>query len=157
MAVAGGAAILAALIAFVPLPLHLLDLFETPPLPVVNEPPPLRLAPMPAITIFDAIADRPLFNVDRKPDPLPPPPEPAKPLVVLGDLTQYRVVGVTGDSETQRALVQKSGGPSLTLKPGDAFEGWTVEKIDLTGVAIAGGDRKEILAIPKAQNRAQSP
>jgi hypothetical protein len=45
----------------------------------------------------------------------------------------------------------------LTLKPGDVFEGWTVETIGVSGVAISGGDRKEVLAIPKAQNRTQSP
>lgn len=157
MAVIGAVGVVAALIAFVPSPLRLLDLLAARPVVEVKAPPPLRLKPMPQISSFDAIAERPLFNADRKPDPLPPPPEPPKPAIVLGDLTQYRLLGLTGDRLTQRALVQKSAGPLLTLKPGDTFEGWRVDKIDAAGVAISGGDRKEVLAIPKAPNRAQSP
>ena len=157
MALTGAAGIAAALIAFVPSPLRVLDLFASRPALEVTAPPPLKMKPMPAIATFEAIAERPLFNADRKPDPSPPPPEPPKPAIVLGDLAQYRLLGVTGDRRTQRALVQKAGGAPLTLKPGDTFEGWTVDKIDAAGVAISGGDRKETLAIPKAQNRVQSP
>ena len=157
LAVTAAAGLTAAVIAFFPPPLRVLDLFDTPPAPEIKAPPPLVMAPMPALATFDAIAERPLFNADRKPDPLPPPPEPPKPAIVLGDLTQYRLLGITGDRQTQRALVQKAGGSLLTLKPGDVFEGWTVDSIGASGVAISGGARKEILAIPKAQNRAQSP
>jgi hypothetical protein len=157
LAIAGAAGLAVAMLAFIPSPLGLFDLFDAPPAPVVKTPPPLVMAPMPAISTFDAVAQRPLFNADRKPDPLPPPPEAPKPAIVLGDLTQYRLFGVTGDRLTQRALVQKAGGPLLTLKPGDAFEGWVVEGIGISGVAISGGDRKELLAIPKARNAAQSP
>lgn len=153
----GVAGLAAAMIAFVPSPMSLIDLLETPAVPEVKAPPPLVMATMPKISAFDGVAERPLFNADRKPDPLPPPPEAPKPAIALGDLTQYRLIGVTGDRQTQRALVQKSGGPLLTLKPGDAFEGWKVETIGAAGVAISGGDRKEILAIPKAQNATQSP
>jgi hypothetical protein len=147
----------AAILAFVPSPLGLFDLFDAPPVPEVKAPPPLVMAPMPAMSTFDAVAERPLFNADRKSDPLPPQPKAPTPAIVLGDLMQYRLLGVTGDRQTQRALVQKTGGALLTLKPGDAFEGWTVEDINMSGVAISGGDRKEVLTIPKAQNAAQSP
>jgi general secretion pathway protein N len=147
----------AAMLAFVPSPLALFDLFEEPPAPEVKAPPPLRLDAAPPLASFDVIAARPLFNVDRKPDPLPPPPETAKPAIALGDLTQYRVVGTVRDNAKQLGLVQKSGGALMTLKPGDTFEGWTVERIDRSGIAISGGGRKEVLAIPKATNAAKSP
>lgn len=157
LAIVGAAGMAGALLAFVPSPLGVFDLFASPPVPEVKAPPPLRLAPVPAIETFDNIAARPLFNAERKPDPLPPPPEAPKPLIVLGDLTQYKLIGVSADKTTQRAIIQKAGGAAMMIKPGDTFEGWTVDKIDGSGVAISGGDRKEILAIPKAQNRAQSP
>lgn len=157
LAIVGATGLAAAMLAFVPSPLGLFDLFDVPPVPEVKAPPPLVMAPMPAITTFGAVAERPLFNADRKADPLPPPPEAPKPAIVLGDLAQYRLLGVTGDRQTQRALVQKTGGPLLTLKPGDVFEGWSVDGISMSGVAISGGDRKEVLAIPKARNAAQSP
>lgn len=151
------AGILAAMVAFVPSPFALFDLFQKPPVPQVKAPPPLRLLPVAPLASFDVIAARPLFNVDRKPDPLPPPPEAPKPAIVLGDLTQYRVVGTVRDNAKQLGLVQKSGGSLMTLKPGDTFEGWTVDKIDRSGIAISGGGRKEVLAIPKATNAAKSP
>lgn len=151
------AGLLAAMVAFVPSPFGLFDLFQKPPVPEVKAPPPLRLPPTPPLASFDAIAARPLFNVDRKPDPSPPQPEAAKPAITLGDLTQYRVVGTVRDDQRQLGLVQKSGGLLLTLKPGDTFEGWTVDKIDRSGIAISGGGRKEVLAIPKATNAAKSP
>jgi general secretion pathway protein N len=143
--------------AFIPSPLRLLDLFDRTTVPEVKAPPPLSIAAMPPLAQFDIIKARPLFNADRKPDPLPPPPAPPKPAVVLGDLTQYRLVGTARDADTQLALVQKTGGQLLKFKPGDTFEGWKIDKIDDNGVAISGGDQHQVLAIPKASNRAQSP
>ena len=157
LAATAGAGFVAMVAAFVPSPFGVLDLFAKPPTIAVAAPPPLKLAPPLPITAFDAIAARPLFNADRKPDPLPPPPEAAKPAVTLGDLTQYRLIGTVRDDRKQLGLVQKSGGSMLTLKPGDTFEGWTVEKIDNRGIAISGGGRNEVLAIPKAANAAKSP
>jgi hypothetical protein len=155
--VAIGGGVLLALLSVFPSPLAVFDFFDAAPVIEVKQPPPLVMAPMPAADTFDAIAERPLFNTDRKPDPVPPPPEAAKPAITLGDLSQYRLVGTTSDRETQRAVIQKSGGASQTMKPGDQFEGWTIDKIDTDGVAISGGDRKELLTIPKAKNAAQSP
>jgi hypothetical protein len=68
LAIAGAAGLAAAVIAFVPSPLRVFDLFDTLPVPEVKAPPPLVMTPLPAIITFDAIAERPLFNADRKPD-----------------------------------------------------------------------------------------
>lgn len=157
LAALGALGLVVALIAFVPSPFALFDLFVRPAPVEVKAPPALKIQPLAAIETFDAIGERPLFNAERKPDPVPPPPEAAKPVATVGDLSQYRLVGVTGDNNVQRALIQKSGGPTQVMKPGDVFEGWTIEKIDATGVAISGGGRNEVLAIPKAHNRAASP
>ena len=148
---------LAAVIAFVPSPFALLDLFSRAPVLDVKTPPEVTLRPTPPIAAFDEIAARPLFNADRKPDPEPPPPETAKAVSALGDLSQYRVLGTVRGGTMQLALLSKSGGAVLTVKPGDTFEGWTVDKIDDAGVSISGGERKEVLAIPKANNAAKSP
>jgi hypothetical protein len=156
-AVLAAMGLVAAALAFVPSPRGLLDVFQRPPVVEVEAPPPLQLNRTPPMSAFDTIAARPLFNADRRPDPLPPPPEPPKPAIVLGDLSQYRVVGTVRDDREQLGLVQKNGAPLLTLKPGDTFEGWTVDKIDRSGIAISGGERREILAIPKATNAAKSP
>lgn len=156
-AMIGAAGFAAMVLAFVPSPLRALELFERRPVVEIKAPPPLKLTAAPPATVFAAIAARPLFNIDRKPDPVPPPPEPPKPAIVLGDLSQYRVEGVVASSETQLALVRKVGAQLLTLKQGDTFEGWKIEKIDASGVSISGGDRSEVLTTPRAKNRAQSP
>lgn len=154
IAAAGG---IAAVIAFVPSPLGLLDLFAKAPVLEVKAPPDVTLQRTPPVAAFDEIAARPIFNAERKPDPVPPPPEAAKAVSTLGDLSQYRVLGTVRGGEMQLALLSKSGGAVLTVKPGDTFEGWTIDKIDDAGISISGGERKEVLAIPKANNAAKSP
>lgn len=151
------AGLVAMMLAIVPSPLRVFDLFDRVPEIQVKAPVMAKIAAMPAPSAFGVITERPLFNIDRKPDPLPPPPEPPKPAITLGDLTQYKVEGVISGGGTQLGLVRKSGAQPLTLKPGDVFEGWTVDKIDAKGIAISGGDRSEILAIPKAENRPPPP
>ena len=148
---------IAAVIGFIPSPLRLLDLFAKPPVIEVKAPPDVTLRPTPPLAAFDEIAAHPLFNADRKPDPVPPPPEAAKPVSPLGDLAQYRLLGTVRGGEKQLALLSKSGGAVLTVKPGDTFEGWTIDKIDEAGISISGGERKEVLTIPKANNAAKSP
>jgi general secretion pathway protein N len=144
-------------LAFLPSPLRIFDLFDSVPQIQVKAPMMAKIAAMPAPKAFRVITERPLFNVDRKPDPLPIPPELPKPAITLGELTQYKVEGVISGGGTQLGLVRKTGAQPLTLKPGDVFDGWKVEKIDAKGIAISGGDRSEILAIPKAENGRPPP
>ncbi|MEQ1756306.1 MAG: hypothetical protein ABL973_19475 [Micropepsaceae bacterium] len=156
----GGLGLAAAAAAFVPSPLGLFDLFQgVQPLEVKSHPP-LQLQALPAIASYDVITTHPLFNTNRVPDPVAPVAtsggQPASgPL--LGDLSQFKLVGIAGDSETRIALVQKAGGALQRLKPGDSLEGWIVTGIDARGVSISGGGRKEVLAIPRATNNAKSP
>lgn len=145
----------AMLLAFVPSPASLWHLFDKPIRPEVKAPPPLKLAAVPPLATFDPITARPLFNTDRKPDPTPPPPKdaPGTPSS-LGDLSQYKLVGMILSRNTQLALVRKTDGPVVTLKPQDTLDGWTVAKIEDNGISLTGGDRTEVLAIPKATNGA---
>jgi hypothetical protein len=152
-----GLGLAAMMLAFVPSPLRVFDLFDSAPVVEIKTPPPLKMAAISPATAFEAIVARPLFNIDRKPDPVPPPPEPPKPAIVLGDLTQYRVEGVVVSSETQLALVRKTGAQLLTLRQGDTLEGWKIDKIESRGISISGGDRTEVLTTPKAKNAAPSP
>lgn len=150
------AGLASAVLVFIPSPMAMLDALEQAPVTEVKAPPHVKVAAMPALAAFDVLTARPLFNRDRKPDPLPPPPEAPKPAIVLGDIAQFRVEGLVVSGDSQIALVRKGGAQLLRLKPGDTLEGWKIDKIDLKGIAISGGDRSELLAIPKAENRASS-
>lgn len=153
-----GAGFVVMVLAFAPSPLGIVDLFDQVQVVEIKSPTIVKAAAMPASAAFEAITARPLFNRERKPDPVPPPPEPPKPAIVLGDVSQFRVEGLVTTNETQLALVRKSGAQLLRLKPGDTVEGWKVDSIDIAkGVSISGGDRSEVLKIPKAANRAAPP
>ncbi len=154
------AGLVAGALAFVPSPFGVLDLFQSVPVLDVKPPPVLRMQPVPSIESYDLISLRPLFNPDRLPDPVPPRVATGPGAITapaLGDLTHFRLVGLAGDSQIQLALIQKSGGPVSTMKPGDMLDGWTIDRITAAGVSISGGGRKEFLTIPKAQNASTPP
>lgn len=147
-------------IAFVPSPLGLLDAFDVPQKLEIRKHPLLQLQAMPALAEYEDIVNKPLFNADRLPDPVAPAVPGSTPTAggsSLGDISQFKLVGIAGDSVTRLALVQKSGGRLMTLKPGDSLDGWTVSDITAKGVAITGGGRKEFLTIPRASNNAKTP
>jgi hypothetical protein len=147
-------------LAFVPSPLALLDAFDAPGKLEIPKHSPLQMQVMPALATYEDIVNRPLFNPDRLPDPVAPVAPGATPVAgatSLGDLSQFRLVGIAGDGVTRLALVQKTGGSMMTLRPGDSLDGWTVADITAKGVAITGGGRKEFLTIPRASNNAKTP
>ena len=154
------AGLVAGALAFVPSPFGVLDLFQTVPALEIKAPPPLKLQPVPASEFYDLVTLRPLFNPERRPDPklaAVAAGSSASAAPTLGDLSQYRLLGLTGDSQIQLALVQKAGGTVMTLKPGDSFDGWTIGRISAAGVAVSGAGRQELLTIPKARNSAVPP
>ena len=156
----GGLFLFYGALAFVPSPFSLVDMFEKVSPLEIRKHPALQLALMPPLARFDDILAHPLLNADRKPDPVAAVPQdgtkgssgPA-----LGDLGQYRLVGIAGDSVTRLALVRKTGGGLITLRAGDRLEGWTVAAISSKGISISGGGRKEFLTIPRAANNAKTP
>lgn len=156
-----GLGLLAGALAYVPSPLSILEAFEAPPVPEVRPVPALALKPMPALETYAELWARPLFNPDRVPDPEAAPEAPASAGGAAGprlaDMSQFRLVGIAGDSETRLALVRREDGSIITVKTGDSLGGWTVERIDARGVSISGGGRKQILTIPRAPNAGNTP
>jgi len=156
----GAAGLALGALAFVPSPMALLAAFEAPSKLEIPKHPPLQMQVMPALATYEDIANHPLFNSDRLPDPVAPALPGAAPVAgstSLGDLSQFRLVGIAGDGVTRLALVQKTGGSMMTLRPGDSLDGWIVSDITAKGVAITGGGRKEFLTIPRAANNAKTP
>jgi len=155
-----GLAVLAGCLSVLPSPFGLAGALSRPPAPVVRDVGPVTLAPMPTLESYAPLLVRPLFNPARTPDPVSAPvagPAGTPQGQALGEISQYRVVGIAGDNQTRIALVRKGEGSVLTLRPGDSLDGWTVKAIDGRGVSISGGGRTEILAIPWATNAAPTP
>jgi len=151
-----GLAILAGGLSFLPSAFGLAGAFSSPPVPEVKAVGPVKVAVLAPVEAYEPLLQRPLFNPARVPDPvLPTATVAAAPAASsFGDIGQYRVVGIAGDSQTRIALVRKGEGEVRTLRRGDSLDGWIVKAIDERGVSISGGGRTEILAIPRASNAA---
>jgi len=145
--------------AFLPSPFGLMSLFDSSPSIALRQPPALRMRALPAPSAFSEIGARPLFNAGRKPDPASgragggEPPAGAD----QGELSQYRVVGIVADRTTQRAIVERSGAPSLKLAPGDRLAGWRIDKIDAAGIVASKDARSVRIGIPKARSPTATP
>lgn len=153
-----GAGFIALVLAFVPSPLRLLDLFDTVAAPDLREPPALKLAAMPPEETYAGIVQRPIFNADRLPDPAAsftaraPAPQAAE-----GDLSEFRLIGIVSDSVTARALLARGGAPAIKVSPGDKLGEWRIEKIDGTGVVATSNGRKTKIVILKSQPQPATP
>jgi hypothetical protein len=152
------AGFLALVLAFVPSPLRLFDLFDSAEAPDLHEPPTLKLAVMPPVDAYGAIVQRPIFNADRIPDPATsvatsmPAPQAAE-----GDLSEFRLVGIVADGVTARALLARGSAPAVKVRPGDKLGEWRIDTIDSTGVAASSNGRKTKIVILKAQPAPATP
>jgi hypothetical protein len=153
-----GTGLLALVLAFVPSPLRLFDMFDEAEAPDVPEPPLLKLALMPPVDNYAPIIARPIFNAGRLPDPASnaatstPSHAPAQ-----GDLSEFRLIGIVSDSANARALLVRGGAPAVKVAPGDKLGEWRIEKIDGTGVLATNNGRKTKIVILKSQPRPATP
>jgi hypothetical protein len=144
--------------AFIPSPFRLLTYLENVPEPQIKAPPPLKMVTLPPKETFGEITARPIFNQDRRRDPPSAPVDmTTADLETTADLSQFRIVGIVTDRDTQLALVQTPGGTTTKIRAGDTLEGWRIEKIDVSGVTATDGIRSSRLVIPRAQNAAPTP
>jgi type IV pilus biogenesis protein PilP len=155
----GIAGLLASLLAFVPSIPGLFQALQPTPVPQVQTVTVAPLREAAALEAHEVLTRRPLFTAGRRPDPVTAPP--GAPVDGRGamstDPTQYRLVGIAGDSVERLALVRKADGEIVTVRTGDSLDGWTVDRIDTRGVSISGGGLTELLAIPAAVNGAPTP
>jgi hypothetical protein len=154
--VAGAIALLA---AFLPSPLLLLQALEQPAVVVVPALPHLSTPDVQALSAYDEIAARPIFNEGRKADPDAPRASaaPAHARTSGGELSEFRLVGIVADSAIQRAIVEREGAASQRVAPGDEIAGWRVESIDRAGIVVTKDARSLRISIPKSQPRRTTP
>lgn len=150
-----GAGIVTFVAAFVPSPLQVFAAFDPPAVIEVGKLPRLAMREMAPPSQFAAIEARPLFNEGRKADPAGGRAggvQGAAP-AAGGELSEYRLVGIVADSVTQRAIVERAGGTTLRVGPGDRLGGWRIEKIDTSGLTVRQGSQSVRIVMSKAQSR----
>jgi hypothetical protein len=146
-----GAGVVTFFAAFVPSPLQLFAGLDAPAAIEVAKPPPLAMREMAAASEFAEIEARPLFNEGRKADPAGRSAGGVQtaPQGAGGELSEYRLVGIVTDSVTQRAIMERGGGATTRVGPGDRLGGWRVEKIDSSGVTVRKDSQSVRIVMPK--------
>lgn len=123
----------------------------------------MEVAPPRVPAPFEAyrpVFERPLFNRDRRPDPLPAPPAPPEPAIILPEpaveppalleLEGFELVGMALSAEGHVALVRRPGDAAVTrLHRGDVIGRWRVETVEQGAVIFTLGEQSHILAFRK--------
>ncbi len=149
-----GAGIVTFVAAFVPSPLQLFAAFDAPAVIEVGKLPQLAMREMAPASQFAAIEARPLFNEGRKADPAGGRAGGVQSATPAGgELSEYRLVGIVADSVTQRAIVERAGGTTMRVGPGDRLGGWRIEKIDAGGLTVRQGSQSVRIVMSRAQSR----
>jgi len=128
------------------------DLLAPPAMP--SPPPPITLAPLPPaqapapptppITAYAAIAARPLFLPSRRPPPSSAAPAPLATTPPL----DFSLVGVVTGPAQNMALVQIPGqAAAVVVHVGAVVQGWTVTRIDRSGIEVQAGATSSHLRI----------
>jgi hypothetical protein len=120
--------------------------------------PRMSFAPLPILqganfplSAYAVMSEKPLFNTDRKPDPLESDAKAKVP-----PLSDYRLVGVVIVKADRLALIERrKAHQTVTVRPGDALDGRHVDDIGVSGVRLSGENGAEFLVIPKASSATQ--
>ena len=122
---------------------------STPPAP----PAPLRMpAPLPPLSRFSALVERPLFSPSRRPV--------ASERLDLGNsglAARYRLLGIMIDGGRQTALIGE-GTRRFELGVGESLAGWTVARIEQDRVVLNSASGEAALTFrPAAEAPASRP
>jgi hypothetical protein len=145
-ALLGAAALLAALTVWPFLPAA-----EPPPVESAAASPPPALAPLPPLSRFAAVVERPLFTPSRRPL--------AAESVDLGSGgldARYRLLGVTIAGDRGRALLAE-GGRRFEIGVGDSLAGWTVARIEQSRVVLESPTGEAALTLKRAAEPPAKP
>ena len=121
-----------------------------PPKQAVEALPPLELPPIAinSIAIYDAIIERPLFNADRRPDPVDATPtEVVNAAEPVDEVDGYRLAAVIKGFGNSTALIEDSSGNTQTLHPGEKLGKWELQEIQDDRVVLLSGTRQETLLV----------
>jgi len=98
------------------------------------------------LVTYALIGERPIFNPGHGKDPLPPPPEVAKPQ--LPSLDNYRLAGLVISPNVHIALIERRGNSQvMALRPGENLDGRTIVDVQEKGVTLTADGNEEMLTI----------
>ncbi len=111
----------------------------------------LRHPAPPAPTATAAIAAHPLFYPSRQPWVAPPPAPPPVPHAAPPP-PDYLVFGVVLSGGTHSAVVKPSGAArTMLVSEGDVLAGWTLRRIDATGLHFEAAGQTYDIDFPHAR------
>lgn len=99
------------------------------------------VAPMPPLTTFSAVFDRPLFSASRRP---PAAALPSK--AELGAAANYRLIGVVDVPGSRHALVT-DGNRTREVQEGETLGGWTLSRIEHDGLVLSSAAGRMLLPL----------
>jgi hypothetical protein len=108
---------------------------------------------LPPMTALHAVVERPLFAHDRR--PLPPP---SKAPAVAGDLSTFRLAGITVSGNVRMALVLHGAPPRITaLAEGQIIDGWTVGEIGDDHIVLRSAGSESTIHLYKEASVPEKP
>jgi hypothetical protein len=102
------------------------------------------LAPLPPLSSYAAIVERPLFAPTRR-------PAPGAPAAAAGPSVEgrYRLIGIVGTSAKRHAFIA-DGTRRADISEGDTFDGWTVKEIGADRVVLVSPAGETVLKLSRA-------
>ena len=109
-------------------------------------------APYPERSVLDAMAQRPLFTVDRRPYQPPPSAQSAGPTGPPPPTIDAELVGIAKTADSQLILLRLRTAPAVhRLRIGEQIEGWSVTNIgQATAVLSNNGHERELSLVTSA-------
>jgi hypothetical protein len=124
----------------------------------VSAMPDLQLGPseQPALSDFDGIVRRPLFNASRRPFVQSEPPAAREPARAPPPPPDLRLVGVAIEADRKQALLRTGQQPvARWVKEGESIDGWLLRSVRADVAVIASGERTHELRLYPALGQAK--
>jgi general secretion pathway protein N len=100
---------------------------------------PPTIAPLPPLTVFAALFERPLFSPSRR-------PAAARAPVAAVGVERYRLLGIIGTAQTRRALLA-DGNRRVEIAEGETVDGATVVRIEQDRVVLSSPGGEAVLRL----------
>ncbi|MEE2565719.1 hypothetical protein [Hyphobacterium marinum] len=110
---------------------------------------------LPDFSSFAAIAQRPLFRPDRRPEPEPVvtiPDGPVTPIQSSDNPPDFIVVGVVTGPEGRGAATVRDGTETRRVYAGDTVQGWRVDTINRDGIVVTRDGQRWSLPIGEPED-----